>query len=179
MLSAGAAAAALTTTGVATADPSAEHTEHTGHAGHVPADPLAATTEMAVRFDLRQWDRLREVFTTTVHIDYTGLVGGEPGTVRSADLVADWRRNLGHLSATQHLLANQSVRVHGAEASATADFQATHRLGPLVGGTLWVLGGRYEYRLVRAGRGWRISGVTMRPVWETGDRTIIGLPAGG
>ncbi|MEU7526758.1 nuclear transport factor 2 family protein [Saccharothrix sp. NPDC042600] len=145
----------------------------------VITDPLAATREMAVRFDLRQWDRLVQVFTPEVRVDYTRLVGGEPATVPAAALVADWRRNLGHLAATQHVLANQAVLVTGREATATADFQAAHRDGPLVGGRLWVLGGRYDYRLTRVGRGWRIGAVTMHPLWEYGDRTVIGLPAGG
>lgn len=162
--------AAIAVVGVTAAEAAAEE---------VISDPLGATREMAVRFDLKQWDRLVQVFTTEVHVDYTGLVGGEPATVPAATLVGDWRRNLGHLSATQHMLANQAVRVTGREAGATADFQATHRSGPLVGGRLWVLGGRYDYRLTRVGGGWRINSVTMHPLWEHGDRTIIGLPAGG
>ncbi|XVV00668.1 nuclear transport factor 2 family protein [Actinosynnema sp. CA-248983] len=146
-------------------------------ADEVISDPPAATREMAVRFDLKQWDRLVQVFTPEVRVDYTGLVGGEPASVPAVTLVADWRRNLGHL-VTQHMLANQAVRVTGDKATATADFQAAHRSGPLVGGRLWVLGGRYDYRLTRVGRGWRISAVTMHPLWEYGDRTVIGLPAG-
>lgn len=166
-LTAGAVGTALVTTGAAAAE----------EAGGVLADPLAAITAMAVRFDRREWEPLREVFTTEVHLDYTGLSGGEPGPVRADDLVETWRRNLSHLDATQHLLTNHVVHVRGGQATATADFQATHRLGPRVGGRLWVLGGSYEYTLVRVGRGWRISGVTMRPTWETGDRTVIGLPS--
>jgi hypothetical protein len=151
-----------------------------GQASAAPAadqDPIAVTVQMAVRFDLKQWDLLRDVFAAQVWIDYTGLVGGEPGAVAAADLVAGWRANLGHLSATQHLLGNQAAHVEGARAGVTADFQATHRDGPLTGGRLYTLGGRYDYRLVRTGRGWRISAVTMTPVWEHGDRTVIGLPA--
>ncbi|SDC90755.1 nuclear transport factor 2 family protein [Actinokineospora iranica] len=140
------------------------------------ADPVAVTIDMAVLFDRRQWDELRAVFTETVWVDYTGLVGGEPGAVLAADLVDGWRRGLGHLSATQHLLGNQRVRIRGAEALVTAEFQATHRVGPLAGGVLYTLGGRYDYRLALVGRGWRISAVTMTPVWESGDRTVIGLP---
>ncbi|MFD0207287.1 MULTISPECIES: nuclear transport factor 2 family protein [Saccharothrix] len=139
-------------------------------------DPVAVTVQMAVRFDLKQWDLLPDVFTTEVWIDYTGLVGGTPGTVAAADLVAGWRANLGHLAATQHLLGNQVAHVEGARARVTADFQATHRDGPLVGGRLYALGGRYDYRLTRTGREWRIGAVTMTPVWESGDRTVIGLP---
>jgi hypothetical protein len=174
----GVAAAGIAAAGIATAEPSSDAAAEPSGTAEPLSDPLAAITGMAVRFDLKQWDRLVEVFATKVRIDYTGLVGGEPATVRGADLVGDWRRNLGHLTATQHLLANQVVRAgRGADATATADFQAVHRLGPLVGGRLYVLGGRYEYRLVRVGRDWRISGVTMQPVWESGDRTVIGLPA--
>lgn len=143
----------------------------------VDRDPVAVTVQMAVRFDLKQWESLREVFAAEVRVDYTGLVGGEPSTVAAADLVAGWRANLGHLSATQHLLGNQTAHVEGARARVTADFQATHRDGPLVGGRLYVLGGRYDYRLVHTGRGWRIGAVTMTPTWESGDRTVIGLPA--
>lgn len=151
-----------------------------GQAAAAPAadqDPIAVTVQMAVRFDLKQWDLLQEVFAARVWVDYTGLVGGEPGAVAATDLVAGRRANLGHLSATQHLLGNQTAHVEGARATVTADFQAAHRDGPLAGGRLYTLGGRYDYRLVRTGRGRRIGAVTMVPAWEHGDRTVIGLPA--
>jgi hypothetical protein len=176
VLTSGAAVVAGTALGAAGTTAGAAQASPDGAGDGLP-DPLAATTAMAVRFDRKQWSALREVFTTRVYVDYTRLGGGKPATVNSAELVGDWQRNLGHLDATQHLLTNQVVEERGREATATADFQATHRIGPMVGGRLWVLGGSYEYGLVRVGRGWRISAVTMIPSWESGDRTVIGLPA--
>ena len=55
------------------------------------------------------------------------------------------------------------------EATAQADFQATHRIGK----ALWVLGGRYDYKLVKTGGRWLLTSITMTPVWETGDRDLV------
>lgn len=164
------AAGATLTAGVATPARASTGTD-------APADPVAATIAMAVRFDRKQWAALRDVFSPTIFVDYSRLTGVEAGTVPSSGLVRDWERNLGQLDATQHLLANHIVRIRDRTASVTADFQATHRLGPLTTGRLWTLGGHYEYTIVRGRQGWRINAVTMHPSWETGDRTIIGLPA--
>lgn len=52
-----------------------------------------------------------------------------------------------------------------------ADFTATHRIED----EFWVLGGRYSYDLVKDGAYWKVTSMTMTPLWETGDRARVAL----
>src|SRR5438876_355015 len=103
---------------------------------------VATTIAMAVLADRHEWDALTAVFTDEVMSDYTALTGGEPSTVRAADLVASWKEGLSAFTATQHLVTNHEVAITGRSAEVRAYFQATHCKPDH---TLWVLGGCYHY----------------------------------
>ena len=135
------------------------------------------TTRMAWLADRRDWDALAGVFAEQVQLDYTSLTGGEPATLAAADIVAGWRRGLGGLDATQHLVSNHLVDIEGDRAVATAQFQATHVLANPHGDPVWTLGGRYRFGLVRGGDGWRIDAVTMTVTWATGNQQVMTLAA--
>lgn len=124
--------------------------------------------------DTRRWDELGEVFTDTVHVDYTALAGGDPADVDAAQLVAGWADSLGALDATQHLIGSVIVDVDGRSAVATAQFQATHTLTTDTGTDHWTLGGHYAFSLTAGADGtWRIAALTMTPTWSTGDDGLL------
>lgn len=128
---------------------------------------------MAWHADQREWDQLADVFADEVTLDYTSLNGGEPVTLTPDQIVAAWQRVLGGFEATQHLLGNHLVTIHGDAAVCTASFQATHRGSGAYGAPLWTLGGTYRFDLVRSGGGWRISGVVMTATWGDGNRGLM------
>jgi hypothetical protein len=130
---------------------------------------------MAWHLDHCEWDRLLEVFTGEVSLDYTSLNGGEIVRLSRKDVVAKWRANREGLTGTQHLVANQIVTVDGDMATATAMFQATHLLPNPYGAPTWTLGGRYRYGLTRTETGWRIYSVAMSIIWADGNRHIRDL----
>jgi hypothetical protein len=132
---------------------------------------IEAATRMAVLTDSRQWADLASVFTPTVRLDYTALLGGEPLEVAGGEVGDGWARALGSL-ITQHLVTNHLVTITGGHAVVTASFQATH-VAPTTS-QRWVLGGDYRYELALHDGQWRISTVTLTPRWETGDRSILG-----
>ena len=136
------------------------------------------TTRMAWLADRRDWDALvAGVFVDRVQLDYTSLTGGEPATLAPADIVAGWRRGLGGLDATQHLVSNHLVDIDGDRAVATAQFQATHVLANPSGDRVWTLGGHYRFELARRSDGWRIDALTMTVTWATGNQQIMALAA--
>ncbi|KAB1122304.1 hypothetical protein [Neorhizobium galegae] len=59
------------------------------------------------------------------------------------------------------------------EATAEADFQATHRIGA----DLWVLTGHYRYELVKVNAAWTVSALTVIATHETGDRGLAARAA--
>ena len=129
-----------------------------------------AVTAIAAGADRRDWARVRMAMADTVTTDYTSLWGGEPVTQPADALVAQWSGFLPGFETTQHLVSNHTITgLEGGTASAQADFQATHRIGE----ALWVLGGRYDYRLVRSDDRWVVAAITMTAEWETGDRGLV------
>lgn len=138
---------------------------------------VQATTRMAWLADRRDWAALTAVFADEVDVDYTSLAGGEPARLAATQLVAGWRAGLGGLDATQHLIGNHLVDVHGDRATVTAQFQATHVFANPHGDHSWTLGGHYRFGLVVQGGRWRIDAVTMTATWAAGNQQIMTLAA--
>lgn len=140
---------------------------------------IEVCTRFAWHADHREWDALQALFTDVVLLDYTSLNGGEPARLDAATLVGNWAKVLGGFDATQHLITNHLVEVTGDTARCTAAYQATHRLNSSVGGSLWTLGGDYQFELIRSDARWLISAVTMRATWGDGNQHLAALAAGG
>jgi hypothetical protein len=143
------------------------------------AEVTELPARMAWNLDHCDWSDMHELFTDDVRVDYTSLNGGEPVTVPRKELIEKWRGNREGLAATQHLVANQLVRITGDKATVTAMFQATHVLPNAYGGPIWTLGGKYRYGMVRQSDGWRMNSITMNIIWADGNRHIRDLALEG
>lgn len=131
---------------------------------------IRTLTDIAAGSDRHDWDRVRGAFADTVTTDYTGLWGGDPVTQSADELIAGWAAFLPGFEITHHMVTNHTVtELTETTARAEADFTATHRIED----TLWVLGGRYAYQLEQSNESWRVTSMTMTPVWEHGDRTLV------
>ncbi len=138
------------------------------------AEITRSITDIAAGADRHDWPRVRAAFADTVTVDYTSLWGGEPATLPADELIAQWSGFLPGFEITHHMVTNQTVTaLDETTASAEADFTATHRIDD----ALWVLGGRYDYALERAGDRWVVSALTMTALWETGDRDLVAQAA--
>lgn len=133
---------------------------------------ISTTIVMAGLTDRQEWDALPAVFTDEVMADYTALIGGEPfTTIRATDLIAGWKEGLSAFTATQHLVTNHEVVIHGDTAEGRANFQATHCKPDH---TLWVVGGRYQYSFQKIADEWRISAITLIPLWVRDEKNTYG-----
>lgn len=128
---------------------------------------------VAIYADLRQWDRLRELYTDEVTIDYTSLVGGASAQVKAADLIAGWQIGLSRYQATQHLLGNHRVSVEGETAQALVYVQAIHWLPQLNGESRWTVHGYYDYGLERIEGRWRIARHVFTASIVYGSRALL------
>jgi hypothetical protein len=128
---------------------------------------------VAIYADLRQWDRLRELYADEVVIDYTSLVGGEPAQVKADALIASWKIGLGRYQATQHLLGNHRVSVEGETAQALVYVQATHWLPQPDGDSTWTVHGYYDYTLQQVGGEWRITRHVFTATIVYGSRVLL------
>ncbi|HEY6758354.1 MAG TPA: nuclear transport factor 2 family protein [Baekduia sp.] len=87
--------------------------------------------------------------------------GGEATGVEP--LVAQARRN--HAVPTQHVIANVLTEVDGDAASLSANLVVTFVDGP-GRGEHHQHGETYAFDAVRTAAGWRLSSITVRPVWH-------------
>jgi uncharacterized protein (TIGR02246 family) len=119
------------------------------------ADRLAICDVMiryATSVDARDMARYATCFTDDVVV--TGF--GDRTLTGKAEYVPWVEKALARYSATQHLVGNQEVSVHGDSAHLRTYVQATHVLA-VDPGTLVVLWGIYDDRLVRTPDGWQIT----------------------
>lgn len=130
---------------------------------------IDAVTSISAGADRHEWERVRSVMADEITTDYTGLWGGDPVTQPADELIAAWAAFLPGFDITQHLVTGHTiVFTDDRKAAAQADFQATHRIDK----DFWVLGGRYEYSLIKNNQRWLVTSMTMIPLWETGDRAL-------
>jgi 3-phenylpropionate/cinnamic acid dioxygenase small subunit len=140
-------------------------------------DVVDTLYRFAEGMDWRDWELFRSVFTDMVEIDYSSHRPDQRGMIAADDWVANARRRLTPLDATQHSMSNPRVTVNGNSASITMYVEAQHLLTRHGVTTSYVIGGRYRDRLVRTGDSWRIEALTLEARWFTGDRSVLGLPA--
>ncbi|MFJ5776451.1 nuclear transport factor 2 family protein [Streptomyces sp. NPDC093094] len=135
-------------------------------------DAIETCTRMAWYADMREWEKLTELFADEVRLDYTSQHGGEPLTLSGKEVVDAWSGVLSAFTTTQHLLGSFLADVDGDTAVVTAMFQATHSMPSNSGGSLWTLSGRYRIGLARTRTGWEINEVVMTILWADGNQQL-------
>lgn len=132
----------------------------------------AAIADVAVRYceliDSGRWDELDEVFVDDAEFhlpdgDHDGL-----DAIRSRISGA-----LGPLDHSQHLVSNHQVSVDGDAADHRCYFNAQHVRHAAADGPTYVVAGRYDDRLVRTERGWRITDRTLTIGWTEGNERVL------
>jgi hypothetical protein len=125
----------------------------------------------ALALDGRDWARLRDCFTAEAVADYSGTINeGYPA------IEAACRAALEPLQASQHLLGNHLVTLdsgNGDGANSVCYFQAQHVKEGLPGGSHFIVAGRYDDRLIRTDRGWRIQHRTLTITWTSGNPDVL------
>jgi hypothetical protein len=117
--------------------------------------------------DSGDWDALDRVFTPTATAELAGdLTGVE-------QIKARVRAALEPLDASQHMVANQQVRVDGDRATCRTYLQAQHVRRAAEGGSTYMVGGRYHDQLVRTTDGWRIERRDLTILWTDGNPAVM------
>ena len=131
-------------------------------------DIVAVAFRYCRALDTKDWPALATVFLPDATADLssgTDLVGLEAivGRIRTA---------LEHLDDSQHLVGNHEVLVDGDAATHRCYLQAQHVRRAATGGPNYLVGGRYEDRLVRTAQGWRIAHRTLTVMWTDGNVVV-------
>ena len=131
-------------------------------------DIVAVALRYCRALDTKDWPALATVFLPDSTADLssgTDLVGLDAivGRIRTA---------LEHLDDSQHLVGNHEVSVDGDTATHRCYLQAQHVRRAATGGPNYLVGGRYEDRLVRTAQGWRIAHRTLTVMWTDGNVAV-------
>lgn len=130
----------------------------------------AAIVDLTIAYtwalDTKSWDDLDRVFLADATADLTEDLHGVEA------IKARVRRTLADLDASQHIVSNHHVVIEGDEASCRCQLQAQHVRRSARGGPNFIVGGRYEDRLVRTDDGWRIAHRRLVIVWTEGNPAV-------
>jgi hypothetical protein len=133
-------------------------------------------TEVVNRFgwhtDQHEWHDLSAVLAEEIDLDYSAVLGAEPGRATSADVLTQWAKLFSRVR-TQHLITNHIVDVTGDSATCRAHFHAQHVTEPRHGDPQFLLAGHYLFGLTRTVDGWRITSVVVTPIWSRGNLSVL------
>jgi hypothetical protein len=131
--------------------------------------------KLGLNIDAKEWSELEEVLAETVEQDYRSVFGGSVEKLPRTEIVERWRGLLTPLKATQHIITNLHITIHGESADCAANVQAVHIQPSNTGDSHWTLGGRYDFQLVHDKGKWRISSIKLSLLWSTGNPQILGM----
>lgn len=136
-------------------------------------------TQVLHAIDMRRWAALPPLFADEVTTDYTSLFGGDVQVQPRKQLVEGWQQLLSSLDATQHLLGPIDVHVRDTHAVAECHVRGYHVCERAKGGPEWMVAGHYVFELETQARTWHVCKLTMRTLYQTGNRELLREAAGG
>jgi hypothetical protein len=129
----------------------------------------------AYGIDTKDWALYRSIFQDEITMDFSSFSGHPEATMPADTWVSTCRALFDGLDATQHQMSNPWVEIDGDQARCRIYVQAEHFLINDQGDDAYTLGGIYDDRLVRVDGGWQIEAVTLRVLWNRGNRQIMQL----
>ncbi len=129
------------------------------------ADRAAITNVIAgyaLAVDGRDFDALRELFTSDAHAKY-----GDWFDDSGVDKIIPFVSGVAHFDVTQHFFGQSLIEVRGDEADART-YSNNHHFATDDDGNRYavVQGNLYTQRFVRLGGEWRIADLTLTVLWE-------------
>ena len=107
--------------------------------------------------DNRDWDTVSQIFTSKVLFDMTSMVGGEPMTLTSQEIVNSWEKGLKPIKAIHHQTGNYIVTVNKKEADVFCYGIASHYLPNKTNQNTRIFVGSYNFHLIKNGEDWQID----------------------
>ena len=131
-------------------------------------DIVALAFRYCRALDTKDWPALANVFLPNATADLSSGV-----VLEGLDAIVTRIRDALHLlDDSQHLVGNHEVAVDGNTATHRCYLQAQHVRRAATGGPNYLVGGRYEDRLVRTADGWRISHRILTVMWTDGNLLV-------
>lgn len=143
------------------------------------AEMIRVADAIDAAVDAKDWPAARALFTETIDVDFTSLVGGDPATIPADALIAGWSGNLTASKESFHLRGNHRIAFDGPDAATmTSHGYAWNRMATpeAPDGALWEVWGTYEHGFARTADGWRVDAMTFTATAQRGDTFVRDTP---
>lgn len=114
-------------------------------------------SRLFIAVDQSNWDELKDIFNSSVLLDYTSMAGGEPATLSAEQIINSWKGLLPGFDATHHQLGNFIVNSGNKMASVFCYGTATHFLKNETGNNIWTVVGSYDFELIEQNGAWKVT----------------------
>ena len=123
--------------------------------------------------DEQRWqDLLDEVFTTDIWLDVSSMGGGEPTTIKAADLCNMWKEGFKGIDHVQHQAGHYIITINGNEATIFGYAVAYHFKASATNGKTRSFVGSYDLKAVNTQKGWRLSQFKYNLKFIDGNTTL-------
>ena len=129
--------------------------------------------EYALGIDTRDFKLLRSIFTEDIKIDFKDYSGEPSSKLKADDWVAGCKILFTGLDSTQHVMSNPIVDIDHERAQCRMYMKAEHFLQNNLGSPEFSLGGYYIDHLEKVKGKWLINAVTLKILWNRGNRQIM------
>lgn len=96
--------------------------------------------------DQRNWDRLKQIFSEEVVLDYSSYTGIPASNMNAVEIVAGWADGLAKFDATHHQIGTVEINVEDNSAQVFCHGTATHWKKGAPGGESQQIIGDYEFK---------------------------------
>jgi hypothetical protein len=154
-------------------------TDLQGDAGQLPRQVQELIDRQAVAdliyrlglwLDEKRFDDARSIFTEDATVEHAVGPDSPGGSARGVESVAAQARRNHDEVRTQHVFTNVLVDVDGDQPAARANLIATFVQDGDEPTSHLMMGAHYDFQVVRAPHGWRLSRVRISPTWSRGSR---------
>lgn len=128
--------------------------------------------------DAKDWTTARALFTDTIEVDFSSLVGGEPVTIPSDELIEGWSTNLAPEKTSFHQRTNHRVHFDGADtATMKSEGYAWNRMEAGAdesngGNPFWEVWGTYTHGFERIDGTWRVHSMALDVATQRGNEWV-------
>lgn len=134
--------------------------------------PKDVVINLFVATDLRDWNVIENIFSSSVILDYSSMNGLPASELKPTKIIDNWKGILPGFESTHHQLGNfQSFEEEGS-ARVSCYGTASHYLENDVG-SVWVVVGTYDFDLIKdSSERWKITSMKFNFKYQDGNKEL-------
>ncbi len=124
--------------------------------------------------DMKQWERLEQLFIGSPLIDTKLLTGESPSQTDRKNFIADLKQEMSkYFAGTRHKMKTFAVDISGRRAKVHTIINRSHFIVEGTGRYVWQVSSAYTFELIKRAGQWRIAKLQLRPL----DQSLLPMAA--